>query len=78
MPAGTRPSAWVNDRGVAETLDGLEAYLRENEVDFNQTKYYLGRALTIDAQTELSTDSAANALFTREYRSGYELPEVKA
>jgi predicted dehydrogenase len=78
VPTGTRPSEWTNDRGVAETLDGFESYLRENDVDFNQTKYYLGRALTIDPKTELSTDAAANALFTREYRKGYELPEVKA
>lgn len=78
VPAGTRPSEWVNDRGVAETLDSFEGYLKENEVDFNQTKYYLGRALTIDPRTELSTDAEANRLFTREYRKGYELPEVTA
>jgi hypothetical protein len=76
VPAGTRPSEWVNDRGVAETLDSFESYLGENAVDFDQTKYYLGRTLKIDPKTELSTDSAANALFKREYRSGYELPEV--
>jgi predicted dehydrogenase len=76
VPAGTRPSEWVNDRGVAETLDSFESYLGEHEIDFNQTKYYLGRTLKIDPKTELSTDPAANALFKREYRSGYELPEV--
>jgi predicted dehydrogenase len=78
VPAGTRPSEWVNDPGVAETLDGFESYLRENDVDFNRTKYYLGRALSIDPKTELSTDATANALFTREYRKGYELPELPA
>jgi hypothetical protein len=36
---------------------------------------YLGKELTIDPKTELSSNEAANRLFTREYRKGYELPE---
>ncbi len=36
---------------------------------------YLGKSLMIDPKTELSTDEAANKLFTREYRKGFELPE---
>ena len=50
--------------------------MKENEVNFNDTRFYVGASLTIDPTTELSTDSAANQLFTREYRKGYELPEV--
>jgi hypothetical protein len=34
--------------------------------------------LTIDPVTELSSDPEANRLFTREYRKGFELPEVTA
>jgi len=30
--------------------------------------------LAIDPATELSSDSDANALFSRNYRKGYELP----
>jgi hypothetical protein len=30
----------------------------------------------IDPTTEKATDPAANRLFTREYRKGYELPRV--
>jgi hypothetical protein len=30
----------------------------------------------IDPKTETSTDEAANRLFTKDYRKGYELPRV--
>jgi hypothetical protein len=63
---------------VVETFDSFEAHLRENGVDENTTPYRLGRALTIDPVTELSSDPEANRLFTREYRKGFELPEVTA
>lgn len=61
-----------------QTLDSFEAHLAENKVDFETTPYVLGRPLTIDPKTELSSDAEANKLFTREYRKGYELPEVPA
>ncbi len=72
---GTRPTDYADDKHVKETLDSFEAHLAENGVDFNATKLYLGKSLTIDPKTELSTDEAANKLFTREYRKGFELPE---
>jgi len=75
VPEGTRPSHLAEDRHVTETLATFEAHLKENDVDFNATKLYLGKELTIDPKTELSTDEAANRLFTREYRKGFELPE---
>lgn len=36
----------------------------------------LGRELTVDPRTERTGDPAADALFTRDYRKGYELPRV--
>jgi predicted dehydrogenase len=74
VPEGTRPSQMTDHRLVTETLTSFESHLKENGVDFNQTKLYLGQELTIDPKTELSTDSSANRLFTREYRKGFELP----
>lgn len=74
VAAGTRPSEWVEDRHAVETLQGFETNLRDNGVDFAQTKLFLGRSLTIDPRTELSSDAEANRLFTREYRRGFELP----
>ena len=74
VPEGTRPSSLTDDRHVAETLTSFENHLKENGVDFNATKFYLGQELTIDPKTELSTDESANRLFTRQYRQGFELP----
>lgn len=73
-PPGTRPSEMTDNAYVTETLTSFEEHLKEDGVDFNATKFYLGQALTIDPKTELSTDPAANQLFTREYRKGFELP----
>src|SRR6185437_7159326 len=67
VPAGTRPSLLADDRHVIDTLTSFEQHLQENDVDFNQTKFYLGQELMIDPKTELSTDEAANQMFTREY-----------
>jgi predicted dehydrogenase len=75
VPAGTRPSLLSENKQVVATLTSFEEHLQECNIDFNETKLYLGQELTIDPKTELSTDAAANQLFTREYRKGYELPE---
>lgn len=73
-PEGTRPSLMADHKLVKATLTSFEEHLQENGVDFNATKFYLGKELSIDPKTELSTDEAANKLFTREYRKGFELP----
>jgi len=72
----TRPTLGAREPRIAATLDGFQAHLRENEVDFAKTPLRLGRELTIDPATERSTDAEANRLFTRDYRKGYELPRV--
>jgi hypothetical protein len=61
---------------VAATWETFEKHLAENQVDFAATKLKLGRELTIDPVTERSSDAEANALFTREYRKGFELPRA--
>ena len=74
--AGARPTLAADEPRVAATLAGFEAHLRENAVDFGATPLRLGRELTIDPATERASDPEANALFTREYRKGYELPRT--
>lgn len=76
VPLGTRPSLMADEKHVAATLVSFEEHLKENNVDLGATKYSLGRTLTIDPTTERSTDDEANRLFTREYRRGFELPEL--
>ncbi|NBW97443.1 MAG: hypothetical protein EBR28_12125 [Planctomycetia bacterium] len=75
-PPGTRPGLEKGNRHVIQTFDSFESHLLENMVDFEATKFRIGRELTIDPQTERSTDADANRLFTREYRRGFELPRV--
>jgi hypothetical protein len=76
VPLGTRPTLAADGKHVLETFASFDAHLSENDVDFAQTPLKLGRELTIDPQTERSSDQAANALFSREYRKGFELPRV--
>jgi len=73
---GARPSLAADDPRVRQTLESFEAHLEANGVNFTETKLTLGRLLTIDPKTEQADDPAANRLFTREYRKGYELPRV--
>ncbi len=73
---GSRPTLAADDPRARASLDSFEDYIRENGVDLAKTKLLLGRELTIDPTSERSTDDAANSLFTREYRKGYELPRV--
>jgi hypothetical protein len=74
--ADVRPALAAADERVGETLAAFAAHLRANAIDFAATPLRLGRELTIDAATERSTDDAANRLFGREYRRGYELPRA--
>lgn len=64
------------DKRIDETMESFQQYLGEHEIDFAKTPLRVGELLTIDPKTELSTNPEANRLFTREYRQGYELPEV--
>lgn len=76
VAAGTRPSLAASDPHVAASLDTFATYLEDNSIDYAITPLTLGRELTIDPQTEKSTDAEANRLFTRDYRKGFELPRV--
>ena len=75
-PANPPPTLAADEKHVRQTFESFTAHLRENEIDFQTTPLRMGRTLTIDPQTERSTDPEANRLFTREYRTGYELPRV--
>ena len=44
IPRPTRPSELADNKHVAQTLDSFESYLKENAVDYAQTKFYLGKA----------------------------------
>jgi hypothetical protein len=71
-----RPRLGAGDPHVEVSLETFADYVRENDVDLALTKLTLGRELVIDPRTEFTIDDAANALFTRDYRAGFELPRV--
>ncbi|MFM8735296.1 MAG: Gfo/Idh/MocA family protein [Pirellulales bacterium] len=76
VPLGTRPTLAADDSHARASLESFEAHLRANEVDLAKTPLTLGRELTIDPNTERSTDEEANRLFGRDYRKGYDLPRA--
>ena len=60
--------------GVLETLARMEEHLSTNGVKLENTEYALGKKLAFDPKTERFADEKANALLTREYRKGFEVP----
>ena len=71
---GTRPALAADEPRVRATWESFEKHLGEQQIDYTATKLILGRELVIDPATERADDAEANALFTREYRTGFELP----
>ncbi|MBX3427386.1 MAG: Gfo/Idh/MocA family oxidoreductase [Pirellulales bacterium] len=66
---------------LSSSFDRLAAHLRANEVDVDSAPGALtaGTWLTIDPTAEQVVDNAAAAkLWTREYRAGFEVPQVAA
>ena len=60
-----------------ETLDRTIAHLKENGIDLNETPMTLGAVLKMDAKTEtFPNNAAANAMLTRKYRKGFEVPKL--
>ena len=53
----------------------MEEHLKDNKVPLDQTSYQLGAKLAFDPKTETFVDSKeANAMLTRQYRKGFEVP----
>jgi hypothetical protein len=60
---------------AAETLARMHKHLQDNKVDLSKTPLRVGRKLTINPQTEtFVNDKEADAMLTREYRKGFEVP----
>lgn len=68
-----KPQVFGSKAADEAMLDCI-AHLKEHKVDAD-TKYSLGRKLTIDPKTESFTgDKEADVMLTREYRKGFEVP----
>jgi hypothetical protein len=70
-----KPQAF-NIKSADEAMASMIEHLKKNKIDVEGLKYHLGRKLTIDPRSETFVgDREADAMLTREYRSGFEVPE---
>jgi len=76
VPFNPRTKAFGDNKDAYESLARMEDYLKENHVNLEETKYQLGRKLTVDAHSEtILGDPEANKLLTRSYRAPFVVPE---
>jgi predicted dehydrogenase len=74
QPFNPRTQSFGDDKGAYETIGRMEEHLAANGVRMTETNYRVGKRLTLDPKKEMFKDRAANALLTREYRKGFEVP----
>jgi hypothetical protein len=65
-----------SDTDATDALASMEEHLKERMVPLAETECRIGPKLTFDPKTEtFPGNKEANALLTREYRKGFEVPE---
>lgn len=66
--------------GWQHVIEDFHAHLKANEIDPSKSEVYLGPMLEVDAEKETFVGSTATLpalkLLRRDYRSGFEVPEV--
>jgi hypothetical protein len=76
VPFNPRTKAFGDNKEAYETLARLEDYLKENHLNLDESKYQLGRKLTLDVPSEtIAGDEEANKLLSRNYRKPFVVPE---
>jgi predicted dehydrogenase len=64
-----------DDKDGASALTSLQNHLKDAGVALGQSQLRIGRKLTLDTKAEnFGSDAQANAMLTREYRKGFEVP----
>jgi predicted dehydrogenase len=75
QPFGQKPQAFAKDKDAGETFERMEKHLKDNKIALDEVKCRVGRKLVLDpAHERFVDDKDANALLTREYRKGFEVP----
>jgi predicted dehydrogenase len=75
QPFSKKSGALGDDKAAAETFARMQEHLKDNSIQLNETNYRLGRRLTIAPKSESFVgDKEADAMLTRQYRKGYEVP----
>jgi hypothetical protein len=76
VPFNKKTRAFGDDKDAGESLGRMEEHLKDNAIALDEAKYRLGPKLIINTKTEsFVNNKAADALLSREYRKGFEVPE---
>jgi predicted dehydrogenase len=76
VPFSKDGKSFGDDKEAGETLARMEQHLKDNAIPLDKTTYRLGPKLTINPKSEsFVNNKAADAMLTREYRKGFEVPE---
>ena len=76
QPFGQKPKAFAKDKDAGDSFERMEQHLKDNKIDLDTIKCRVGRKLDLDPTKETFLgDKEANAMLTREYRRGFEVPE---
>jgi hypothetical protein len=73
IPFQPRTKAFGDSEQAYEVYDRTVEYLEGNGIDTEKSGYVLGRRLILDGERMVG-DAEANALLTRDYREGFEVP----
>ena len=65
--------AFGDDKEAYETIARMKEHLKDNHVAVDGLNYQLGRKLSLVGET-FGNDAQANAMLTRNYRKGFEVP----
>lgn len=79
QPADKKINAIGDDKDAAEAMTRLEQHLKDNKLPLDKTSIQVGPKLTLNAKTEKFVGNMAkeaNALATKEYRKGFEMPKI--
>jgi predicted dehydrogenase len=77
QPFNRKTGALGDDKEAAAALERIQEHLGRNQLDVNNLSYRLGRKLQIEPGKEnFVGDKEADAMLTREYRKGFEVPET--
>ncbi len=65
----------MKDKDIDATFERMEQHLKDNKINLEEFKLRVGRKLTLDPTAETFVgDKEADAMLTREYRKGFEVP----
>jgi len=75
QPFGQSAKAFAKDKDAGATFERMEQHLKDNSISLDETKCRVGRKLNLEPTKETFLgDKEADAMLTREYRKGFEVP----